>query len=129
MAKIPKVLAGYLPARFVAIKGTSCDSCRDFIRGTSECRILDDPAVSGPHGTCILYVLGQPIEYGRPLRLLPKSVAGYIEGPDVPTSCGRCSHYEHPDRPMSTCEGVGDSEDDRVEKGGCCDHYELGKGK
>lgn len=127
MPKVPKVQAGYLPARYVAGKGTSCDSCRDFIKLNSECMILDPPLVSGPMGTCILYVKGKPHEYGSPLRLLPQRVAGYIEGNDVPTYCGRCEYYEHPNHNSSTCKGIGNSEDDTVEFGGCCNHYEARK--
>jgi len=123
--KIPKVVVGYLPANQVSPKGTSCDTCRDFIRSTSECTILTEPSVSGRRGTCIFYILGQPHETAPPLRLIDKAVAGYIEGKEVPTFCGRCKHYEHPDRDKSTCEGVGDSPDDLVEFGGCCNAYEA----
>lgn len=126
MAKIPKVVAGYLPARYVPLEGTSCGTCRDFIRLTSECTITDGPQVSGPHGTCILYLKGQPREYGSPLRLIPKSLVGYEEDKKaVPTHCGKCEHYLHPERFRSLCAKVGDSEEDLVEFGGCCNGYEA----
>lgn len=125
MAKIPKVVAGYLPSRLVARKGTSCDTCRDYIKDGSECMIVNPPAVSGPTGTCILYILGQPHLAGTPKRLIPQKVAGYIEGPEVPTFCGKCEHYEHPNRGNSTCAKVGDSEADHVEYGGCCNAYQA----
>lgn len=124
MPKIPKVVAGYLPAKFVSPAGTSCGTCRDFIRSTSECVVLTNPKVSAQRGTCILYVLGQPHEYIEPLRLLPNDIAGYTEGPEVPTYCGRCAYYERPDRYRSPCSKVGDTDDDRVEFGGCCNGYQ-----
>jgi len=125
MPKIPKVVAGYLPANRVAAEGTSCGTCRDFIKGTSECMIVTQPEVNAKKTTCIFYILGQPHEYGRPLRLIDNNVAGVVN--EAPTKCGKCKHYEHPDRPRSTCEGVGDSEDDRVDFGGCCNAYEPRK--
>lgn len=125
MPKIPKVQAGYIPPKNVAPEGTSCGTCRDFISQTSECAILTDPAVSAKNGTCIFYILGQPHYYIKPLRLIDNNVAGYIEGKDVPTKCARCKHYEHPGRSRSTCEGVGDSEDDLVAAGACCNFYEV----
>lgn len=125
MAKIPKVVAVYLPPKFVAPGGTRCNTCRDWIRMTSECMITIDPKVSGPAGTCTQYIHGKPHEYGKPLKLVPKGVVGYIEGQDVPTYCGRCEYYESPSNAFSTCAKVGDSEDDRVQFGGCCDAYEA----
>lgn len=126
--KIPKVVAGYIPARNNAPEGTSCQTCRDFIRSSSECVILDPATVSGPSGTCCYYVHGKPHYYTNPLRILPASVAGYTEGkPDVPTFCGKCEYYEHRDRALSTCQKVGDHPDDTVEFGGCCNDYHVDK--
>lgn len=126
MAKVPKVQAGYIPARFIPVEGTRCGSCRDYITATGECMVVNDPKVDGVHGTCVLYIHGAPYMYATPKRLIPKSVVGYIEGaPDVPTHCGKCKYYEHPNHATSTCKGVGDSEDDLVQFGGCCNHYEV----
>lgn len=125
MAKIAKAQAGYLPQQFVATEGTSCGTCRDFIRLSSECMVTAPAKVDAKHGTCILYLRGKTHEYGMPRKIIPQNVVGYIEGPEVPTRCGLCKHYEHPDRPYSTCEGVGDSEDDEVQTGGCCNLYEM----
>ncbi len=123
--KLPRVQAGYIPARLNGPLGSKCGECRDFIRITSECVITDDAHVSAARGVCILYVRGRPHEYGRPLRLLPKPVVGYLEGPEVPTSCWRCRYYDWPGDILSTCAKVGDDPDDRVEAGGCCNLYEV----
>jgi hypothetical protein len=127
VAKIPKVVAVYLPPEYVSPGGTRCNTCRDFIRSTSECMITVDPKVSGPMGTCTQYIFGKSHEYGKPLRLIPKSVVGYIEGPDVPTYCGRCRHYENPAQSFSTCAKVGDSEESKVAYWGCSNAYEARK--
>ncbi len=128
MSKIPKVVAGYLPAKDVPQEGTHCGACRDFIKFTSECRITQPAKVSGPLGTCILFLQGQASEYAQPQRLIPKSVIGYIEGkPDVPTKCAKCEYYEKPGRIRSLCAKVGDSDDDTVEAGGCCNAYQVRK--
>lgn len=128
MPKTPKVQAGYIPSAQVALKGTSCDTCRDFIVDSSECVIVDPPRVSGPCGTCIDYVHGRPQATGRPQRLVPKAVVGYLEGPGVPTKCARCKYYEHPGKALSTCAKVGDTENDTVQAGGCCNMYDHAKG-
>lgn len=125
MSKIPKVVAGYIPAKLVAERGTNCGTCRDFIRSSSECVITIDPHVDGDHGTCTAYVKGQPHLYATALLLVPKRVVGYEEGISVPTSCQRCRYYEHPTKAYSTCAKVGDSDDDLVEAGGCCNGYEY----
>ena len=128
MPKVPKAVAGYLPAQFVAREGTSCQTCRDFLPSISGCTITIPSKVSGPKGTCIIYLKGPQHFNGVPLLLVPQRVVGYIEGKEVPTSCGRCKHYEHPGKISSTCDGIGDYEEDKVEAGGCCNHYELRKG-
>lgn len=128
MAKIPKVTAGYLPLRYVGMDGTigtSCSKCRDFISRTSECVILTDPKVSGPHGTCIIFIKGVAPPSAHPLALIPKSVVGYTEGPEVPTYCGRCEYYENQQSRTSVCEKVGDDDKDTVEYGACCNAYEA----
>lgn len=125
MSKIPKEAVLYFPAVYVSPGGTRCGTCRDFIRLTSECEITDDPAVSSEYGTCGLYVMGTPHEYGIPLRLIPKYVAGYIEGREAPTYCGRCRYYESPMQTRSVCSVVGDTETDKVDFGGCCNRYEA----
>lgn len=121
MDKLRKVEAVYLPPGFVDKAGTSCGTCRDFIRGTSECVITIDPKVSGPRGTCTQYVKGTPHTYASPRQLVPKNVVGYIEGPEVPTYCGRCEYYGDPHKSFSPCakvEGV-------VQFGGCCNLYQA----
>ena len=122
--KIPKVVAGYLPQAIVPPKGTNCGTCRDFIKLTSECVILNPPKVSSERVTCILYLHGKPHEYGQPRRLIAAQDAGYIEGKDVPTKCGKCEYYENPGRIFSPCSKVGDSETDDVDAGACCNAYE-----
>ena len=124
--KIPKVVAAYLPAKYVGTDGgfgTSCSKCRDFLKSTSECVILIEPKVNGPKGTCVYYLYGIAPAGGRPLHLIPKKVAGYIEGPDVPTYCGRCEYYSNSRSRTAECYKVGDYEGDMVEYGGCCASY------
>lgn len=125
MSKIPKAAVLYFPDTWVSVGGTRCGTCRDFIRLTSECMITDDAKVSAENGTCGLYVMGPTHKYGLPLRLIPKHAAGYIEGPEVPTYCGRCRYYESPLQMRSLCSQVGDTEMDKVAYGGCCNRYEA----
>jgi hypothetical protein len=126
LAKIPKVVAGYLPARYASARGigTACGRCRDFIQSTSECVITIPPKVHPTRGTCTNFLPGEPLTRGEPKRIVPKEIAGYIEGMDVPTYCGRCEYYEQPRQKTSTCAKVGDSNGDTVEFGGCCNGYE-----
>lgn len=121
MSKIPKVLVGYLPANRVAPEGTSCGTCRDFIRGTSECMIATSPAVDAHKTTCIMYLLGKPHEYGRPLRIIDNNVIGVVN--HAPTKCGNCEYYLGSYHSSGECQKVGDSEHDHVDFGGCCNGH------
>lgn len=123
MEKLTKAAAGYLSAKLVGTEevGTSCQKCRDFIRDTSECLIVDDPKVSGPRGTCTQYLKGIPYYRAKPLRLVPKEVVGYIEGSDVPTFCGRCEYFSEHGRLKGECAKVEGS----IDWGGCCNVYEA----
>jgi hypothetical protein len=127
VSKIPKVVAGYLPRKYVDLErlGTQCSKCRDFIKSTSECVITIDPKVSGEHGTCINFLPGQAPPNARPLRIVPKSIVGYTEGPEVPTYCGRCKYYGNERSRTAECAKVGDYDGDTVEYGGCSNHYEA----
>ena len=98
--------------------GARCGKCRDFIVLSGECVIVDDPRVSAAHGTCSLYVFGAPVPAGLPRCLLSKSTAGYIEGRDVPSYCGRCAYYGGT-RWFEQCEKV----EETVEYRGCCNLY------
>ena len=122
MSKIRKDQAGYLPAKLISRHGslgTSCGNCRDFLQTTSQCRITDDPDVDEDRGTCTQFIMGEPLPYGKPLRLVPKEVVGYLEGPDVPTYCGRCVAYTDKGRYHGGCEKV----EGTVDYGGCCNLY------
>lgn len=81
---------------------------------------MDDPSVSENNGTCTQFIMGQPIPYGKALRLVPKEVVGYIEGEDVPTYCGRCEYFEDTGRYKGRCSKV----DGTIDYGGCCNIYE-----
>jgi hypothetical protein len=122
-SKLSKSVAGYLSAKLVGTEqiGTSCQKCRDFIKGSSECLILTEPKVSGPSGTCTQFLKGEPYTNAKPLRLVPKEVVGYIEGDDVPTYCGRCKYYTEHGRLRGECEVV----EGMVDYGGCCNGYEA----
>lgn len=123
MSKLSKDAAGYLSAKLVGTEqtGTSCKKCRDYIEKTSECLILTDPKVSGEHGTCTQFLRGQPYYSAKPMRIVPKEVVGYIEGPDVPTFCGRCEYYTEHGRYKGECELVSGT----IEYGGCCNLYQA----
>jgi hypothetical protein len=100
--------------------GTRCGKCRDYIALSRECMIVTPPNVSAARGTCALYVHGQSVGAGRSKMLLLKETAGYIEGADVPTYCGRCEYYGG-GQYNGPCEKVeGD-----VEYRGCCNLYEA----
>lgn len=125
MAKLTKPEAGYLPTSFVGRRGVTCASCRDFIQLTSECIITQPPTVS-PKGACILYLLGTPHAYGVPLKLVPQHVVGYTEE-GMPAYCGKCEYFGRPEHALSPCAKVGDTEDDLVQYGGCCNLYQERK--
>lgn len=125
MAKVPKGSALYFPARYINISGvgSKCANCRDFIRLGSNCVVVSPSNVSAQHGTCGLFVLGNAPPLAVPANLVPKSMAGYVEGPEVPTYCGRCEYYMTRAARNSLCVKVGDTDSDTVEYGGCCDLY------
>lgn len=132
MSKITKAEALYFPAYYIDKHGgvgSACGKCRDFIQISSQCVIVNDPNVSEEHGTCALYVQGDPHPYGKPLKLIPKGIAGYIEGPGVPTYCGICKEYENIGARVSPCHDVEDYPGDVVEYGGCCSLYKPRKVK
>lgn len=125
MTKVTKIQAVYFPTHWVDDSGvgTACGKCRDFIQLSSECIIVEPAQVSGPRGTCTQYIHGKPHAYGQPLRLIPKSLVGYVEGKGVPTYCGHCKAYENVGARNSTCALVGDYDTDEVQYGGCCNLY------
>ena len=124
--KLSKAAAGYLTAAQVggADLGTRCGKCRDYIALSGECVIVAPPQVSGARGTCTQYIFGQPVSAGVPRLLIAKDSVGYIEGRDVPTYCGRCEYYAGAQY-EDFCSKVGDSDEDKVEYGGCCNSYEA----
>ena len=128
MTKIPKASALYFPARYINHQGvgTKCGICRDFIRLGSSCVVVSPANVSAQHGTCGLFVLGTAPPLAHPMNLVPKSMAGYIEGDAVPTYCGRCAYYGEKAAKQALCKKVGDSDVDMVEYGGCCSLYIAG---
>jgi len=128
LAKLDKAAAGYLPASLISRHGslgTSCGNCRDFIQISSECRIVDPAQVSEDRGTCTQFIRGEPIPYGKALKLVPKEVVGYIEGDDVPTYCGRCEYFEDQGRYKGNCSKVSGI----IDFGGCCNIYEAKESK
>jgi len=123
MNKLSKAVAGYLSAKLIGTEqlGTSCQKCRDFIKSSSECLILTEPKVDAEHGTCTAFLRGEPYTNAKPLKLVSKEVMGYIEGPEVPTYCGRCEYYTESGRLSGACERV----EGFVDFGGCCNIYEA----
>ena len=123
--KLTKAQACYLPAKLVRRDGgvgTVCGECRDFIQISSECILVDDPSVDEHHATCAYYINGTPHPYGKPLRLIPKAVAGYlVHIHAVPTYCGKCEYYARPGARSAECAKV----EGEVEYGGCCAVYEY----
>lgn len=125
VAKIPKGSALYFPARYISRSGvgSKCLNCRDFIKLSSLCVLVSPSKVSAQHGTCGLFVLGDAPPLAEPRNFISQSMAGYIEGPEVPTYCGRCEYYLTKGGRNSLCAKVGDTDEDTVEYGGCCDLY------
>jgi hypothetical protein len=70
-------------------------------RHAEECTVVhidgtSDTRVSFEHGVCGLYVGGKPMpesDTHKPMPVVPRSVAGYIEEGGVPTHCGNCEYY------------------------------------
>jgi len=130
--KIDKSVALYMPAdiidkagraSLVRAKGAACGRCMMAMPDLSKCAILDPADISLPEGVCGLFVGGKPMPSSsthKPMRLVPKQIAGYYEGSGVPTHCGGCVNFEPTSHGEGTCKVV----KGMVEEFGCCNSWE-----
>lgn len=104
MDKLTKAQAVYFPQTILGTPGrpgASCGTCalRAYGRyGEEECLYVhkdgsSDCRVSFASGVCALYIQGGASS-GSPKPTVPRLVAGYYEGRDVPTHCGNCEYFE-----------------------------------
>lgn len=105
-------------------EGSRCGRCMMYLPDRKACTIIHkdktkDTSVSGEHGVCGLFVGGKPTNSSdahKPMPTVPRSVAGYIEGKDVPTRCGNCKNFVSP----HDCTKV----ESPVEAFGCCNQWQ-----
>lgn len=102
--------------------GAHCGGCLFFETETSNCFITSPSKCNGEHGVCGFFigaVGGKGIlrKEGKPLELIPKEKAGYVE--EGPTHCASCEYFNGKDG----CAKVGG----QIEPNGCCNHWESGE--
>lgn len=111
-------------------EGARCGRCMMYMPDLKACTIVyvdgkKDTSVSGERGVCGLYVGGKPMksnETHKPMPTVPRSVAGYYEGDDVPTRCGKCKYFIAEEEACQKVAG-------KIEANGCCNAYEKAKGQ
>jgi len=130
--KIEKSVALYMPAAVINRagraslargKGAACGACMMAMPDLSKCAILDPADISLSQGVCGLFVGGRPMpssQAHKPMRLVPRQVAGYYEGSGVPTHCSNCVNFEPTSHGEGTCKVVRGM----VEEYGCCNSWE-----
>jgi len=130
--KIDKAVALYMPASvidragrasLVRAKGAACGRCMMAMPDINMCTILDPPEIQMGTVVCGLMVGGKPMPSSpshKPMRLVPRAVAGYYEGSGVPTHCGNCLHFEPTSHGEGTCRKVKGI----VEEYGCSNRWE-----
>ena len=130
--KIEKSVALYMPANIidkagraslVRAKGAACARCMMAMPDLSKCAILDPADISLTTGVCGLFVGGRPMPSSKahkPMRLVPRAIAGYYEGSGVPTHCSNCVNFEPTSHGEGTCKKVKGI----VEEYGCSNQWE-----
>ena len=133
MEKLSKSTVLYMPPTVLnpgqSPTGASCGLCA--LRCTTgrgeECAVVfidgtSDTRVSYKKGVCGLYIGGERELAREPVPTVPRSVAGYYEGRDVPTHCGGCEYYESALESANTgaCRKV----EGLIHQFGCCNAYE-----
>jgi len=116
--RIPKPAVLYEGPEFNKMDFT-CSGCIFFSRD-DRCEILKPYNVKTVDG-CNLWVGGEPKFHGEPLELVPKEVAGFLEGQQGFT-CGRCKHFHQiKETGLGECEIV----QGPVRREGCCNAFEY----
>ena len=112
-------------------RGAKCGKCMMFFTEPSKCAIVHqggDATVSGDYGVCGLFVGGDPLvkisAEHKPMNLIPRTVAGYYEGPGVPTHCGNCQNYQG-----QGMEGLCKKVEGIVNEYGCCNSWDYNPNK
>lgn len=108
---------GACALRLIGIEETCAFVHKD---GTADCR------VSFEKGVCGLYIGGRPVGADRAMPTVSRSVAGYYEGPGVPTHCGNCEYFQSVggESRSGTCTKV----EGLVNAFGCCNFWSQDDG-
>ena len=103
--KLNKAVVLYMPPQVLnpgeSPTGASCGKCMMGLKEVSACTIVYIDGTSRTNvdlerGVCGLYVGGGPVSVNdhKIMPTVPRSVAGYIESPGVPTHCGNCEYWQ-----------------------------------
>jgi hypothetical protein len=99
-------------------QGARCGKCTFFNPETKECALTDPPPCDADHGVCGFFVGGE-FHGDKPLKLIPKDMAGYIvDEKAVPTRCDKCEYFIADKNKCMKVKGT-------VEAGGCCNGYDF----
>ena len=110
-------------ASLVKSKGAACGRCPMFLIDLRQCTLVSPPDVDPLHGVCGMFSPGKPMPSSlthKPMKVLPKAVAGYYEGSGTPTHCSNCINFEPTSHGEGTCKVV----KGMVEEFGCCNFWE-----
>ena len=126
MPKLDKGIVLYYRPESVAVpEGTHCGVCWKFVgnpKAQGSC-VEVKGAISGPKGTCGLYVHGKPFSYAPHFEItqVSKEESGYIE--KGPTHCHSCEYMERPNDKTSMCKNV----EGVIHQLGCCNGWDEDK--
>jgi hypothetical protein len=117
----PSVVLYLTPDEIKVKEGAHCGACFFFHRSKSECFLTSPPACNAEHGVCGFYLGGDLEEQAAvkptPQKLVPKTVAGYIE--KAPTHCANCEYFGGEEYPGECSKVKG-----HVDANGCCNQWE-----
>lgn len=127
--RVEQAAAVYLtPEQIGDKKGAHCGACIFFNANRSECLLTSPAACNAKHGVCAAFLGGDSIfkNEGTPLKLLPKTSAGYVQ--EGPTKCAICEYWggkekDNPDTDIHEKAGCAKVSGD-IEGGGCCNLWE-----
>lgn len=136
MAKLDQAVVLYMPSKVLnpdgKPEGSRCGRCMMFMPDKTACTIVHidgtkSTSVNGQIGVCGLYVGGMPMpssDEHKPMPTVPRTIAGYIEGRNVPTHCGNCRNFlAMGSLGRGECRKVAGL----VEEYGCCNQWETGE--
>lgn len=119
----PEVVVYLTPEQIGTKEGAHCGACFFFHRPKSECFLTSPAACNADHGVCDFFLGGNMFEVidkhdGQPTpqKLVPKTVAGYIE--KGPTHCDNCEYFGGKEYPGECAKVSG-----KVEAEGCCNAW------